>query len=182
MNPSENDDIRYMHRALQLARRGRTHPNPMVGAVVVKDGQIVGEGFHPRKGEAHAETFAFAAAGAAARGATLYVTLEPCSFTGGGRTPCTARCLAAGVVRVVGAMTDPDARVSGQGFEQLRAAGVAVTVGVEEAAARAMNQPYIKHRRTGFPYITHKAAMTLDGKIATGDGSSKWVTVKAARA
>ncbi len=185
MSESGADDIRYMRRALRLARRGRTHPNPMVGAVLVKNGQVVGEGFHLRKGEPHAETAAFAAAaaasGEAARGATLYVTLEPCSFTGGGRTPCTARCVAAGVARVVGAMTDPDARVSGQGFAQLRAAGVAVTVGVEEAAARAMNRAYIKHRQTGLPYIVHKAAMTLDGKIATETGSSKWVTGEAAR-
>lgn len=178
----DGEDARFMRRALRLAQRGRTHPNPLVGAVVVKNGRIVGEGFHPKKGEPHAETFAFAAAGEQARGATLYVTLEPCSFTGGGRIPCTDRCLNAGVARVVGAMTDPDSRVSGSGFAALRAAGVEVVVGVEEEAARALNAPYIKHRMTGLPTITHKAAMTLDGKIATRTGDSKWVTGEAARA
>lgn len=171
-----------MRRALARARRGRTHPNPMVGAVLVQGERIVGEGCHVKKGEPHAETVAFSRAGAAARGATLYVTLEPCSFTGGGRTPCVARCLAAGVSRVVVAMVDPDARVSGEGIAQLRAAGVSVTVGVEEAAARALNSAYIKHRTTGLPYITHKAAMTLDGKIAAVGGDSRWVTGEKARA
>lgn len=175
-------DARYMRRALQLARRGRTHPNPMVGALLVRNGEIVGEGFHLRKGEPHAETMALALAGDRARGATLYVTLEPCSFRGGGRTPCTERCLTAGVTAVVAAMTDPDARVSGRGFEQLRAAGIAVTVGVGERAARDLNAAYIKHRTTGLPYVTHKAAMTLDGKIATRTGDSRWVTGEAARA
>jgi len=174
-------DARFMDRALQLAQRGRTHPNPMVGAIVVRDGQIVGEGFHPRRGEAHAEAFAFADAGEAARGATLYVTLEPCSHTDGGRTPCVARCLRAGVARVVGAMTDPDGRVSGRGFAQLRAAGVEVVDGVREAAARRLNRAYVKHRTTGLPYVTHKAAMTLDGKIAASGGDSKWITGEPAR-
>lgn len=175
------DDMLYMRRALALARRGRTHPNPLVGAVVVKEGRIVGEGFHPKKGEPHAEVFAFAQAGTKARGATLYVTLEPCSFTGPARTPCVVRCFDAGVTRVVAAMTDPDPRVSGRGFQQLRDHGVAVTVGVEEAAARALNAAYIKHRTTGLPYTTHKAALTLDGKIATRTGDSQWITGEAAR-
>ena len=179
---TDKNDTYYMRRALRLAARGRTHPNPRVGAVVVNGGRIVGEGFHPRRGEPHAEAFAFEDAGDAARGATLYVTLEPCSFTGGGRTPCSRRCLDAGVVRVVVAHVDPDPRVSGQGIAQLRERGVEVLVGVEEARARAMNAPYIKHRTTGLPYITHKAAMTLDGKIATASGDSKWVTGEAARA
>lgn len=177
------DDERFMRRALKLAAKGkRTHPNPRVGAVVVTGGLIVGEGFHPKKGEPHAETFAFADAGDAARGATLYVTLEPCSFTGGGRTPCSRRCLAAGVSRVVVAMADPDERVRGSGIEQLRAAGVDVTVGVCENEARALNFAFIKHRTTGLPYVTHKAAMTLDGKIAAVSGDSRWVTGEAARA
>jgi diaminohydroxyphosphoribosylaminopyrimidine deaminase/5-amino-6-(5-phosphoribosylamino)uracil reductase len=179
-----DDDIRFMRRALALARRGRRpHPNPFVGAVVVGgDGRIAGEGFHLRKGEPHAETMAFAAAGAAARGGTVYVTLEPCSFEGGGRTPCVARCLAAGVRRAVVAMEDPDARVSGRGLAQLRERGVAVTVGVEEARARALNVAYVKHRTTGLPFVVHKAAMTLDGKIATANGDSRWVTGEKARA
>ena len=177
------DDVRYMRRALRLAQRGRTHPNPMVGAVVVREGKVVGEGFHPKKGEPHAEAFAFAKAGASAQGATLYVTLEPCAHTDGGRTPCVARCLTAGVARVVVAHTDPDHRVAGRGVEQLGAAGVSVTLGVEEAPARALNRAYIKHRVTGLPYITHQAAMTLDGKVAAPDtGDSRWVTGEAARA
>jgi diaminohydroxyphosphoribosylaminopyrimidine deaminase/5-amino-6-(5-phosphoribosylamino)uracil reductase len=134
------DDASFMRRALRLARRARrTHPNPRVGAVLVKEGRIIGEGYHRGVGTPHAETAAFADAGdpEAARGATLYVTLEPCSFWGEGRIPCSQRCLEAGVARVVAAMTDPDTRVSGQGFAQLRAAGVDVTVGVEEKAARS---------------------------------------------
>ena len=176
------DDTRFMRRALALARRGTPHPNPYVGAVVVREGAIVGEGFHPRQGELHAEAFAFAAAGDAARGATLYVTLEPCSHTQGGRIPCVARCLAAGILRAVIAQEDPDPRVSGQGLAQLREAGVAVTVGVGETQARALNRAYIKHRTTGLPYIVHKAAMTLDGKIAAASGDSHWVTGETARA
>ena len=175
-------DLGWMRRALRLAAKGRwTHPNPHVGAVVVRDGEVVGEGFHPRKGEPHAEAFAFAGAGDRAQGATLYVTLEPCSFTGGGRTPCVVRCLNAGVARVVGAMTDPDPRVGGEGFRQLREAGVEVTVGVGEGEARALNFAYIHQRVTGLPFVTHKAALTLDGKIAATGGDSRWVTGEAAR-
>jgi diaminohydroxyphosphoribosylaminopyrimidine deaminase/5-amino-6-(5-phosphoribosylamino)uracil reductase len=183
---SDAEDARYMRRALFLARQGRTHPNPMVGAVVVRDGVIVGEGFHRGVGTPHAEAAAFAAAGDAAIGATLYVTLEPCSFTrtpaGAPRTPCSARCLTAGVARVVGAMQDPDARVAGDGFRQLAAAGVAVTVGVEEDRARTLNAAFVRHRTVGLPYITHKAALTLDGKIAAVGGDSRWVTGPEARA
>jgi diaminohydroxyphosphoribosylaminopyrimidine deaminase/5-amino-6-(5-phosphoribosylamino)uracil reductase len=159
----------------------------MVGAVVVRNGEIVGEGWHQGVGTPHAEAMAFAAAGEhAARGATIYVTLEPCSFTlrpdGTPRLPCSQRCIDAGVRRVVAAMADPDARVSGTGFAALRAAGVSVTLGVEEARARALNYAYIRHRTTGLPFITHKSAMTLDGKIAAPGGDSKWVTGEAARA
>lgn len=181
---TDDDDIRFMRRALALARRGRhTHPNPRVGAVIVREGKIVGEGWHKGVGTPHAETDALAnTPGDAARGATIYVTLEPCSFTGGGRTPCSRRCIDAGIARVVGAMTDPDPRVSGNGYAQLRAAGISVTVGVEESAARALNAPYIRHRETGLPTITHKTAMTLDGKIASDSGASKWITGDAARA
>jgi diaminohydroxyphosphoribosylaminopyrimidine deaminase / 5-amino-6-(5-phosphoribosylamino)uracil reductase len=184
------DDAQFMRHALTLAARARTHPNPMVGAVVVKEGRIVGEGWH--KGYVngvstdHAETVALAAAGEAARGATMYVTLEPCSHTaksdGTPRTPCAERCIRSGVARLVAAMEDPDERVSGQGFAALRAAGIAVTVGVEEARARILNHAYIRHRTSGLPYITHKAAMTLDGKIAAVGGDAKWITGDAARA
>ena len=166
------EDSRYMRRALFLARQGRTHPNPMVGAVVVKDGQIVGEGYHRGVGTPHAEAAAFANAGDLARDATIYVSLEPCSFTvdalGAARIPCSHRCLAAGVRRVVGAMQDPDPRVAGAGFAQLRTAGVAVDTGVEENRARLLNRAFVRHRLSGLPYITHKAAVTLDGKIACG--------------
>lgn len=155
----------------------------MVGAVLVQGGVIIGEGFHRGVGTPHAEAAALAAVSAeAARGATLYVSLEPCSHTDGGRTPCVARCLDAGVARVVAAHEDPDERVSGRGFAQLRAAGVAVVVGVLEDQARSLNEAYLKHRTTGLPFVTHKAAMTLDGKIATAAGNSRWVTSEAARA
>jgi diaminohydroxyphosphoribosylaminopyrimidine deaminase/5-amino-6-(5-phosphoribosylamino)uracil reductase len=184
--PDLAEDARYMRRALALAKRGRTHPNPMVGAVVVKDGVIVGEGWHKGVGTPHAEAMAFAKAGDKARGATIYVTLEPCSFyvtpDGKPRMPCSQRCLDAGVARVVGAMTDPDPRVSDTGYAQLRAAGVDVQVGVEEEASRALNHAYIRHRTTNLPYIIHKAAMTLDGKIAAAEtGDSRWVTGETAR-
>ncbi|MES2463350.1 MAG: bifunctional diaminohydroxyphosphoribosylaminopyrimidine deaminase/5-amino-6-(5-phosphoribosylamino)uracil reductase RibD [Armatimonadota bacterium] len=174
-----------MRCALVLARRARTHPNPMVGAVIVKEGKIVGEGWHQGVGTPHAEAAAFTAAGAAARGATVYVTLEPCSHThnsdGSPRTSCASRCLAAGVSRVVVAMVDPDDRVSGRGIALLREAGVAVSIGLQEKTARALNAAYIKHRTTGYPYITHKAAMTLDGKIAAIGGDSRWITGSRAR-
>ncbi|MBC8141958.1 MAG: bifunctional diaminohydroxyphosphoribosylaminopyrimidine deaminase/5-amino-6-(5-phosphoribosylamino)uracil reductase RibD [Armatimonadetes bacterium] len=175
------DDERFMRRALLLARRGKhTHPNPKVGAVIVRDGAVVGEGHHVRPGLPHAEAGAFAEAGDAARGATVYVTLEPCSHTanrdGSPRTACADRCIEAGVSRVVCAMIDPDTRVSGRGIERLRDAGIAVTLGVLETDARALNRPFVKHRETGLPFVLHKAAMTLDGKIATVSGSSRWVT------
>lgn len=176
-----------MRRALSLARRGTfTHPNPRVGAVIVRSDAAVGEGWHDGVGTPHAETVALARAGEAARGATLYVTLEPCSHRrradGSPRVPCTNRVIDAGIARVVCAMEDPDTQVAGQGFARLRDAGVAVVVGVCEAEARALNHPYIKHRTTGLPYILHKAAMTLDGKTATAAGSSRWISGEESRA
>ena len=176
-----------MRRALLLARRNlHTHPNPRVGAVVVQNGKIVGEGWHNGPGTGHAEAMAFAQAGDLARGATVYVTLEPCSHThnpdGSPRIPCAQRCLKAGVSRVIGAMVDPDTRVSGRGFAQLEAAGVMVEVGVLEADARKLNEAFIRHRTTGLPFITHKAALTLDGKIAAPGGDSKWITGEKSRA
>ncbi len=177
-----------MKRALVLARRGgRTAPSPQVGALVVRDGRIVGRGWHRGPGTPHAETMALADAGAdQTRGATLYVTLEPCSFwayaDGRSRVPCSHRCIEADVGRVVGAMVDPDVRVSGDGYRQLEAAGVAVTVGVCGDLAQRFIAPFVKHRTTGLPYIVHKTAMTLDGKIAASDGSSKWITGPQARA
>ena len=177
-----HDDLHYMRRALRLAARGRhASPNPMVGCVIVDgSGQIVGEGWHPTPGQPHAEVFALRDAGELARGATAYVTLEPCSHHG--RTPpCADALLAAGVRRVVAAMTDPDTRVGGRGLDRLRAGGVAVTVGALEAEARALNAAYMKHRTTGLPWVVLKTATTLDGKIATETGSSQWITSPVSR-
>jgi diaminohydroxyphosphoribosylaminopyrimidine deaminase/5-amino-6-(5-phosphoribosylamino)uracil reductase len=171
------EDITYMRRALRLAALGRhASPNPMVGCVIVSDaGQIVGEGWHPKAGEPHAEVFALRQAGAAARGAAAFVTLEPCSHHG--RTPpCAEALVSAGITRVVAAMADPDIRVAGEGFEKLRLGGVEVSVGLLEAEARALNAAYIKHRVTGLPWVVLKTAMTLDGKIATATGDSQWIT------
>ena len=178
MNEAEG----WMARALELAERGRGHvePNPLVGAVVVHEGRAVGEGWHQRFGGPHAEVHALAAAGEAARGATLYVTLEPCCHHGK-TPPCTDAVLRAGVRRVVAAMPDPFPAVAGQGAERLRAAGVEVEFGPGEAAARRLNAPYLKLLAAGRPYVHAKWAMTLDGKIATRTGDSKWVSNKASR-
>lgn len=177
-----HDDMTYMRRALRLAALGRhASPNPMVGCVLVNAaGQAVGEGWHPKAGEPHAEVFALRQAGDKARGAAAYITLEPCSHYG--RTPpCADALLAAGVRRVVCAMADPDIRVAGTGLERLRAGGVDVTVGICEAEAQALNAAYIKHRATGLPWVVLKTAATLDGKIATASGDSKWITSPIAR-
>lgn len=171
-----------MHEALALARQGlgRTSPNPAVGAVVVRDGQVVGRGFHRRAGTAHAEVAALSEAGAHTAGATLYVTLEPCAHTG--RTgPCTEEILKAGVGRVVLAMPDPDPRVDGRGVARLRAAGVDVTEGTLAAEALALNEAYVVHRRTGRPFVSLKWAMSLDGKIAAGRGVTTAISGEAAR-
>jgi diaminohydroxyphosphoribosylaminopyrimidine deaminase/5-amino-6-(5-phosphoribosylamino)uracil reductase len=175
-------DIAYMRRALALAGRacGRTSPNPLVGALVVKDGEVVGEGCHLCAGTPHAEVHALAAAGEAARGATVYVTLEPCCHFG--RTgPCADALIAAGVKRVVAAMTDPNPKVCGKGLERLRAAGVEVVEGVLAAEAARLNEAFIKWVSTGMPFGIIKTAMTLDGKIATRSGRSRWITGPAAR-
>lgn len=156
-----------MREALTWARRGlgRTSPNPVVGAVVVRDGQLVGRGFHRRAGEPHAEVVALQEAGPRARGATLYVTLEPCPTTG--RTgPCTEAILQAGVARVVVATGDPDPHVDGRGVQRLRGAGVDVIEGVLAREALYLNEAYVVHRRTGRPFVTLKWAMSLDGKIS----------------
>lgn len=172
----------FMRRALELARQaeGRTRPNPAVGALLVRNGQIVGEGFHPQAGAPHAEIFALQAAGDSARGATLYVTLEPCCHTG--RTaPCTEAIIAAGVQRVVAGSVDPNPRVAGAGFSRLRAAGIEVESGVLEDECRYLIAPFAKHIRTGLPHLTLKAALTLDGNIATANGQSQWITGAASR-
>lgn len=171
-----------MRQSLALAARaaGRTSPNPMVGALVVRDGVVVSEGCHLCAGTPHAEAHALAAAGEAARGATVYVTLEPCCHHG--RTgPCADALIAAGVKRVVAAMTDPNPKVCGQGLARLRAAGVEVVEGVLAAEAARLNEAFIKWVSTGMPFGIMKTAMTLDGKIATRSGRSKWITGPAAR-
>lgn len=176
------DDIKWMEQALGLARHGagRTSPNPIVGAVVVADGRVVGRGFHRRAGEAHAEVLALAEAGDRAKGATLYTTLEPCDHIG--RTgPCTEALLTAGVRRVVVAMVDPDPRVSGRGVARLRHGGVTVDVGVLEDQARQDNEFYVKHRTTGLPFVALKWAMSLDGKIGVARDAETPITGEDAR-
>ena len=174
-----HDDERFMHRALELARtRPFTHPNPRVGAVVVRDGRVVSEGVHEGPGRPHAE--AAALDGIDARGATLYLNLEPCSHHG--RTPpCAPLVAASGVARVVAAIEDPDPRVSGDGVAFLRAGGIGVTPGVLAGEARSLNAAYIHHRTTGRPLVTLKAALTFDGRMGAPDGSSRWITGEVAR-
>ncbi|MEB4592910.1 bifunctional diaminohydroxyphosphoribosylaminopyrimidine deaminase/5-amino-6-(5-phosphoribosylamino)uracil reductase RibD [Candidatus Thiothrix sp. Deng01] len=176
------DDHRYMARALQLARRGlyTTQPNPRVGCVIVRDGRIVGEGWHERAGEPHAEVHALRMAGAMASGATVYVTLEPCSHYG--RTPPCANALAqAGVKRVVAAMVDPNPLVAGKGLQLLREAGVETVSGLLEQEARALNPGFISLMGRRRPFIRLKMAMSLDGRTAMASGESVWITGEAAR-
>ena len=171
-----------MARALTLARRGlySSDPNPRVGCVLLQNGDIVGEGWHERAGEAHAEVIALEAAGWRARGATVYVTLEPCCHYG--RTPpCTKALLQAGVARVVAAMRDPNPQVAGQGLAILREAGVTVDCGLLEAEARALNPGFIQRMTTGRPWLRVKLAMSLDGRTALASGESQWLTGAAAR-
>jgi len=175
-------DAHYMARAIELARKGlyTTHPNPRVGCVIVRDGQIVGEGWHVRAGEPHAEVHALRAAGALARGATAYVTLEPCSHHG--RTPpCAEGLVNAGVARVVAAMQDPNPEVAGRGLKRLADAGIEVRCGVLEAQARALNQGFLKRMEHGLPVVRVKLAMSLDGRTAMASGESQWITGPAAR-
>jgi len=171
-----------MTMALALAQKGLGHtsPNPMVGALVVKNGQVVGRGWHQRAGGAHAEVNAIDDAGDQARGACLYVTLEPCNHFGK-TPPCTQKILDAGIKRVVAAMADPNPHVAGGGFDQLKKQGVAVDVGVCEARAKQLNEAFIKHSTTGQPFVLAKCAATLDGQIATRTGSSQWITGAGAR-
>ncbi|HJS58963.1 MAG TPA: bifunctional diaminohydroxyphosphoribosylaminopyrimidine deaminase/5-amino-6-(5-phosphoribosylamino)uracil reductase RibD [Vicinamibacteria bacterium] len=176
-------DVRFMRRALALARwgEGETNPNPMVGCVVVRDGRIVGEGFHSRAGGPHAEALALERAGERARGATLYVNLEPCSHRG--RTPpCAPQVALSGVRRVVAAMRDPNPLVRGRGLRLLRRRGVRVDVGVLEGAAARLNERFVTAARLDRPFVLLKAAVTLDGRIATARGDSKWITSAAQRA
>ena len=184
MTPQQSLDIKYMRMALRLAEKakGRTSPNPMVGAVVVKNNKVISRGYHLRAGEPHAEAIALAKAGAAAKGATLYVTLEPCSHTNKRTPPCSPLVIQSGVKRVVVAMIDPNPRVSGNGLKALRKAGVQVVQGVLESESKKLNEAFVKHIATGMPFVTLKIAQTLDGRIATAGGESKWITGEQARA
>ncbi len=176
------DDFRWMARALELAERGlyTTTPNPRVGCVIVSANQIIGEGWHVRAGEPHAEVHALAMAGKTARGATAYVTLEPCSHYG--RTPpCAEALVEAGVRRVVVAMEDPNPLVAGKGLERLRASGIEVLSGVQEAEARELNIGFVSRMTRGRPWLRLKAAATLDGKTALNNGVSQWITGDDAR-
>jgi len=176
-------DHLHLAQALRLAEHGAwtTRPNPMVGCVIVRDGEVVGEGWHQRAGGPHAEIFALRQAGERARGATAYVTLEPCAHHG--RTPpCALALIEAGVVRVVAAMRDPFPQVNGGGFELLRAAGIAVQSGLMEAQARELNHGFLSRIERGRPWLRLKYGMSLDGRTAMADGESKWITGPAARA
>ncbi len=181
-NPVKSHDERYMRLALELARNGEgwTRPNPIVGAVVVKDGKVVGQGWHRRYGGPHAEVFALEEAGENARGATIYVTLEPCSHYGK-TPPCADRIIAAGISRAVVACRDPNPLVNGRGIEKMRAAGIEVTEGVLEDEARKANEIFVKFIRTRIPFVLLKLAQSLDGRIATQSGDSKWITGEEAR-
>lgn len=175
-------DVHYMARALELARKGiySAHPNPRVGCVIVRDGLIVGEGWHARAGEPHAEVHALRQAGDKARGATAYVTLEPCSHHG--RTPpCADALVNAGVGRVVAAMQDPNPEVAGRGLLRLMSAGIATQNGVLESEARALNKGFLKRMEDGLPYVRVKLAMSLDGRTAMASGESQWITGPEAR-
>ncbi len=175
-------DAHYMARALELAGKGlySTHPNPRVGCVIVRDGRIVGEGWHVRAGEPHAEVHALHEAGELARGACAYVTLEPCSHHG--RTPpCAEALVKAGVSRVVAAMQDPNPQVAGNGLKRLADAGIEVASGVLEAEARALNPGFLKRMEHGLPFVRVKLAMSLDGRTAMASGESQWITGPAAR-
>ncbi len=170
-------DLWHLRRALELAAQGQgwVEPNPMVGCVVARGAEIIGEGWHRRYGGAHAEVEALAVAGERARGAALYVTLEPCSHFGK-TPPCTEAILAAGVARVVVAAGDPAAHASGRGLAQLAAAGVEVSLGLAEAEARRLMGPYLRLLEQGRPWVLAKWAMTLDGKLATRSGDSRWIS------
>lgn len=181
MSELTQDQI-WMQRAIELARLGQysTKPNPNVGCVLVKDGQLVGEGYHPRAGQPHAEVFALRDAGDAARGATAYVTLEPCAHYG--RTPpCAKGLVEAGVARVVVACPDPNPLVAGKGVQILRDAGIQVKVGVLEQQAHQLNLGFLKAMATGQPYVRLKVASSLDGRTAMASGESKWITGNPAR-
>jgi len=176
-------DLTFMKQALRLAARGRgtTSPNPMVGAVIVAKGKVVGSGYHKQAGGPHAEVFALQQAKSQSRHATLYLTLEPCCHTEKRTPPCVPDIIESGVRRVVVAMRDPNPQVTGRGIQQLKRAGIAVEVGCLKSEAVKLNEVYIHWVKTGLPFVILKSAMTLDGKIATAKGESKWMTGPKAR-
>ncbi|TDO83498.1 diaminohydroxyphosphoribosylaminopyrimidine deaminase [Halanaerobium saccharolyticum] len=176
------DDQKYMARALYLARlgEGRTSPNPMVGAVVVKNGEIIGEGYHQQYGGPHAEVIALEEAGKKAAGADVYVTLEPCSHYGK-TPPCAQKLINFGIERAVVAMVDPNSEVAGRGIKMLREAGIKVEVGLFKEEAQVLNEIFLKYIQSDYPFIYLKKAQTLDGYIASKSGDSKWITNSAAR-
>ena len=176
-------DEACIKRTLALARRaeGMTSPNPMVGAVIVKHGRLIAEGYHKKAGTSHAEVIAIDKAGMEAAGSTLYVNLEPCCHKDKRTPPCTEKIIAAKIKKVVVAIQDPNPKVSGRGIEELRKAGIEVVSGIMEEKARQLNESYIKHITSHLPFVILKVAMTLDGKIATPDGQSKWITGEKAR-
>ncbi|MFZ3131220.1 MAG: bifunctional diaminohydroxyphosphoribosylaminopyrimidine deaminase/5-amino-6-(5-phosphoribosylamino)uracil reductase RibD [Desulfosporosinus sp.] len=181
-SPFNLNDEKFMTRALDLAVKaiGRTSPNPLVGCVIVKDEQVIGEGYHLKTGTPHAEVHALAAAGEQARDATAYVTLEPCSHFG--RTPpCAEALIRTGIKRVVVAMKDPNPLVSGRGIARLREVGIQVDVGLMFQKASLVNEVFVKAITTGLPFVVYKTAMTLDGKIATETGDSRWVSTEVSR-
>lgn len=182
MTSWSTDDRLFMSRALQLAKLGQysTHPNPCVGCVVVKDGSVIGEGFHERAGEGHAEVNALSQTGSSAKGATAYVTLEPCSHHG--RTPpCADALIKAGVSRVVVAMQDPNPQVSGQGLKRIADAGIEVASGLLEEQALELNQGFVSRMTRGRPFVRLKMAMSVDGRTAMQSGESQWITGPDAR-
>ncbi|HDL54000.1 MAG TPA: bifunctional diaminohydroxyphosphoribosylaminopyrimidine deaminase/5-amino-6-(5-phosphoribosylamino)uracil reductase RibD, partial [Proteobacteria bacterium] len=172
----------FMKRALRLAAKGvgTTHPNPMVGAVLVSGGSVIGEGWHELPGKPHAEVLSIDRAGRRAAGATMYVNLEPCSHYG--RTPpCTDRIIQAGISRLVAGCRDPNPDVNGKGFETLERAGIEVSEGLLDEEARELNRAFFHYVANGIPYVTLKTAMSLDGRIATSSGESRWITGKGSR-
>jgi len=177
------DDVFFMKRALRLARKaeGHTSPNPLVGAIIVKDDTIIAEGYHKKAGLPHAEAEAIQKATKSLEGSTLYVTLEPCCHTDKRTPPCTSAIISSKIKRVVVAMIDPNPKVSGKGIKILQEAGITTNVGVLEEPARRLNEFYIKFIRTRVPFVILKTAMTLDGKIATPEGESKWITSEKSR-
>lgn len=176
-------DISFMKRALSLASRARgmTSPNPMVGAVLVKDGKIIAEDYHRMPGKPHAEALVIGAAREKTKGASLYVSLEPCCHKDKRTPPCTEAIIRSDIKRVFVAMEDPNPKVAGKGIKELKNAGIDVFTGILEREARRLNEAYIRHITTGMPFVTLKVAMTLDGKIATPLGQSKWITGERAR-